>query len=541
MNSEFNLLDEPWILVTYSDDSDKEVSLLKLFDDAHRIKTLNGESTTQNVSILRLCLAVLYTVVCRYDISGCESHITCKEDAVQRWSELWNNGEIESDVVNKYLDSYRDRFYLFDSNRPFYQDAALGKVLEQEYKNVNVKKGIADVACNYLGVGKLIGNLSESGNKRRLFRAINADSLKYDEAARWLINYMNIDDKSIKKPTPKVCGNLGEIGCTYLEGDNLFETLMLNLVFNNNTDDDPEQNPAWEDDSTVSENEEVVCTNLSQLYTFQCRRIYLDRQNGTVVGFKATAGRCYDQYPKFEPMTAWRKIENKDKTTDIVPKKNSAEVHLWRNMQILIADGKSKPGVVDWISELEDEEIIDEDFTVQVRTVGLEYGTMTSSIANTFSDELDFAAVILQKVPTLRNSIIMQIDITKLFAEAFASFAAESFLAKGGDKGEKGCNITNEKKKARADFYASIDVPFRDWLSQVGVRITTEKEIGDTWWGIVKEKSILLAKSAVSNSPESAVLGKNGRSIAAAYNWFLYKISSVDTLNKEGSKNDSKK
>ena len=155
-------------------------------------------------------------------------------------------------------------------------------------------------------------------------------------------------------------------------------------------------------------------------------------------------------------------------------------------MQILIADGKSKPGVVDWISELEDEEIIDEDFTVQVRTVGLEYGTMTSSIANTFSDELDFAAVILQKVPTLRNSIIMQIDITKLFAEAFASFAAESFLAKGGDKGEKGCNITNEKKKARADFYASIDVPFRDWLSQVGVRITTEKEIGDTWWGIVK-------------------------------------------------------
>ena len=141
MNSEFNLLDEPWILVTYSDDSDKEVSLLKLFDDAHRIKTLNGEKYHQNVSILRLCLAVLYTVVCRYDISGCESHITCKEDAVQRWSELWNNGEIESDVVNKYLDSYRDRFYLFDSNRPFIRMRHLARCWNRNTRMSMLRRG----------------------------------------------------------------------------------------------------------------------------------------------------------------------------------------------------------------------------------------------------------------------------------------------------------------------------------------------------------------------------------------------------------------
>ena len=59
----FNLLEEPWILVmTGEDGSMEEVSLIKLYQNAHKYKQLAGEIQMQNFAILRLLLAVLHTV-----------------------------------------------------------------------------------------------------------------------------------------------------------------------------------------------------------------------------------------------------------------------------------------------------------------------------------------------------------------------------------------------------------------------------------------------------------------------------------------------
>lgn len=58
----FNLITKPWIKVTYLNNSSKTISLDKLFTDANEIKELNGDSKVQDLSILRLLLAIMTTV-----------------------------------------------------------------------------------------------------------------------------------------------------------------------------------------------------------------------------------------------------------------------------------------------------------------------------------------------------------------------------------------------------------------------------------------------------------------------------------------------
>lgn len=60
MTPSFNLLDEPWIRVTWLSGESEEVSLLTLFRDATQIEGIHGEIASQNIAILRLLLAICH-------------------------------------------------------------------------------------------------------------------------------------------------------------------------------------------------------------------------------------------------------------------------------------------------------------------------------------------------------------------------------------------------------------------------------------------------------------------------------------------------
>lgn len=537
MLPEYNLLDEHWILAAGLDGKEQKLSLKEVFCKAHILKEICGETETQNAAILRLCLAVLHTVIRRYDVSGKLKIVTDKYDAIDRWGEWWNEKQFPDAVVTGYLETWRDRFFLFGGDHPFYQDPAVGKELAEDYKKVSKKKTINDVAGNYLSCGKLIGYLSESGNKKRLFRTENQTSITCEEAARWLINFMNVDDKSLKKPTPKVCGILGEIGCINAEGKNLFETFLLNMDMGNLQGKD--EYPWWECNENIGENQPQAITGLAQWYTLQVRRVYLDRQNGRIVGFKAKAGNCVDEIPVFEPMTVWRRDKEKNGGMTIRPRKHNAEVFLWRNLPGLLAerDESGRPGIIRWISELKDESVLDEDQLLTFRSVGLEYGTMTSSLKNAFSDTVGLTTLLLgEKEERERNAVLQQVGITRRFAERYGSFAAEVFLASGGDEGEKNSNITAERRKAAGDFYASVDMPFRDWLANIGQTYNSVQEIEQSWWNIISSVSLTLCRQMIRDLPDGAILGRKGYSAARAYNLYLYDTSNVERLLKGGKK-----
>ena len=216
---EFNLLEEPWIRAMKKDCTVEECSLTQVLLNSHEYLRLSGELQPQDVAILRLLLAVLHTVFYRVDADGNENPIEDEKQALRRWNELWQAKRLPGKPICDYLEHWKDRFWLFHPEHPFYQVPA------------------AERGSEYTAA-KLNGELSESSNKIRLFptrAGKGKESLSYAEAARWLIYLNGFDDTSAKPkakglPSPGA-GWMGKLGLIWAQGDNFFETLMLNLVF----------------------------------------------------------------------------------------------------------------------------------------------------------------------------------------------------------------------------------------------------------------------------------------------------------------------
>ena len=208
----FSLLEEPWICVITSDGCTAKRSLTQTLLQAHQIRDLAGESKTQDSAMLRLLLGVVYAVFLRKDERGQPEEITNVQEALRRWGALWDLGTFPQAPIQEYLDRWRERFWLFHPERPFYQVPAL--------------QGTTNPAK------KLNGALVESSNKVQLFSLWSGERknrLTCDEAARWLVFLQGFGDTAAKKPSPKLSW-LGSIGLIAAKGETLFETLMLNLV-----------------------------------------------------------------------------------------------------------------------------------------------------------------------------------------------------------------------------------------------------------------------------------------------------------------------
>lgn len=319
-DTQFNLLDEKWILVRKSDCTVDEVSLIDALLCADEYDDLAGELPTQDVPIMRLLLAVLHTVFSRYSPDGEKRPIENAADALKRWSELWKAGKFPEKPLREYLVSQHEKFWLFHPTNPFYQTNA-------------AEKGTAYTAS------KLNGEISESSNKLRLFSPYSgADKsrLSYSEAARWLLYVNSYDDTSAKPkekdlPSPGA-GWLGKLGLIFVCGKNLFETLMLNLILLNpqNRSVWSSEKPIWELDTPRSAERSKIPSpnNLSELYTLQSRRIKLIREKEYITGYTLLGGDFFDKTDAFiEPMTIWGQIkENKQSHVKFNLKRHNSSI-----------------------------------------------------------------------------------------------------------------------------------------------------------------------------------------------------------------------
>ena len=119
MNREFNLLDEPWICVRTPDRTVTQVSLRDALLRAHNYTGLFGETKTQDFAILRLMLAIIYTVFSRYDSAG-EPWEPDTDALIDCWEETWKNGKLPQKPFERYFAKWHDRFWLFDEQYPFF-------------------------------------------------------------------------------------------------------------------------------------------------------------------------------------------------------------------------------------------------------------------------------------------------------------------------------------------------------------------------------------------------------------------------------------
>ncbi|MGI6085012.1 MAG: type I-E CRISPR-associated protein Cse1/CasA [Acetivibrionales bacterium] len=525
---EFNLLYEPWVMVLTQEGKMVEVSLLTALERAHVFRGLAGELPTQDVAILRLLLATLYATFTRVDTHGNRNPIETANEALERWESIWKLGRFPFESIKRRLCHYEERFYLFHPTRPFYQVA-------------NLDKG-----TNY-STAKLLGNISESSNKVRLFPIRTGEmkrTLTFAEASRWLL-YLNAFDDTSSKPSIRGqkmlspgAGWLGKLGLIYATGTSLFETLMFNFVLLNDNGDPWNSGKAiWEiDDPRIDERVEIAIPHDPlTLLTLQSRRILLQRDRNKVTGYQLLGGDFFQKENAFtEQMTLWRKDIKEDVYT---PKRHDPTKQLWRDFSALLADedNQKKSGIIRWISILTDLGHLNKLITFQI--AGVKYGDKDFFVTNVFQDSL-----------SINSNILSQFEkywvtrITRLIAITEECVNHIFFLAVDLAKASGGSDSLHRKagyatgNAARVEAYFMLDMPFRRWLAVIDPAQTDIDTAEQDWKDTVKRLLIKLGKEMTDLTGEKGIVGRwvNKRLYTApgAFVEFCSKIK--NTLKKGG-------
>lgn len=520
---EFNLLEEPWIRVLLPDCGVREVSLTDALLHAQDYSDLAGELPTQDVAVLRLLLAILHAVFARVDAQGREAPLYFRDgapcpstdEALVRWQSLWRLGRFPETPIREYLARWRERFWLFHPQRPFWQ------VPE------------AEIGTEYTSA-KLNGELSESGNKLRLFPAytgVGKSEMDYAQAARWLLHINGYDDTSAKPkgkglPSPGA-GWLGKLGLIQAQGNNLFETLMLNLtLLQDGTSLWGAPRPCWEMDASRSAERVQIALpdNPAELLTLQSRRLLLHREGNKVTGYTLLGGDFFERTNAFcEQMTTWRAVEGKkNEPITYQPKRHDPSKQFWREFPSVFAQRTRPPGIVRWITRLQDPNVfcLDRKSVIRFRIAAVEYGDKDFFVTDTFSDELSFHAALLDDLGKRWRQIVSgEIDRCQALADAVGYLANDLALAAGN----KAKALPQEAKE---QFYFQIDQPFRQWLYSI-----------DPEWEEEAEQESLCAWQHQAQRIARAL----GAQMAEQAGPAAFAGRSMDKAGKKGKKGDQEK
>ncbi|MEU8048690.1 type I-E CRISPR-associated protein Cse1/CasA [Micromonospora haikouensis] len=470
--SSFSLIEQPWIPVLDLSGRRRLVTLHELFAQAAELRAVAGELPTQTSAILRLLLAILHRAV-----GGPEDE--------RAWQGLWRRSDLPADDIAGYLDEYRDRFDLLHPVTPFYQVADLRT---QKGDGFGLERLIADVPNNAPYLTTRLGP-----GLARLTPA---------EAAVWLVHCQAYDTSGIKsgavgddrvkggKGYPIGPASCGSLGLVYLEGRTLRETLLLNLVplDSDYLRQDPERDsPVWEREphGPVEENERARGPyGLLNLYTWQSRRIRLFGDQAGITGAMIANGDriAWPNLHQQEPMSGWRRSANQEKKLGqplvYLPALHDHTRALWRGLTSLLPAPTERPGaeaasrrppaVSQWLARLRIRELIDDQYRVTARAVGVVYGNQMSVVDEVYQDALTMPVQAFDPAGPLAVTIVDSAADAEAAVLALRRLAADLCRAAGGygDRAEDPPAAAADR--AAEVGYAKLDVLFRRWLGDLG-------------------------------------------------------------------------
>lgn len=513
----FDLRNEPWIPVTVADGGEERLmSLVDVLSNACSIRSIGGDMPLQTPAIIRLLLAVLYGV---YPDGPTEDE----------WVQLWTQGP-DMDAITDYLDEFGDRWDLFDAEKPFYQVADL-------------RTGKGD----YSGLEKFILDVP---NGAPFFTTRIGDGLSritFAEAARWLVTVQAFDPSGIKSGAvgdPRVKGGKGypigvawsgNLGVLVCEGENLWQTLLLNFVGKSLTINGREL--PWEDDRPIWEREQpsVLATpgfdqekpgdvrcfhGPATLMTWQSRRIRLVRDGEWVVGvIVANGDRLKPQKAdRYETMTAWRSSKPQAKALGedhvYMPRTHDPKRAIWRGIATYLPSGHTAGEVddyttalsVQWIRDLNTKHVLS-NIEVCLHAYGVEYGSQSSVIDDVIDDAMDMHLHVL--------AASSPDDSDRLSIPECLSLAAE--LANSGVRicrtmainlaRASGVPSDSWKQQAEEQAYAAFDRLYRNWVAEIEVESQAE-EAYRRWRDIVRATLADLGNDLLALAPPSAYVGR---------------------------------
>lgn len=360
----FNLIEEPWIPCMRLDGTLAELALRDTFAMAHGLREIRGETPLETAALHRLMLAILHRVF--------------GPNTVADWKKLWGRARIDTIPLDEYLlnPSIFSAFNLFDSQKPFFQPrkAALQVSVSADTARVPGERRKGKQSLDELLVRLAsdenteeqrtpIGSLvihAASGNNSTLFdhttEAIGL-CLTPARAARSLIASQLFGlggTSSIAENFVDAPGSKGTIFLAY--GDNLFETLLLNLILYGDDPVIPAPNdddcPSWEMFDPFAPVRSRPRGYLDYL-TWHNRRVWLfPEQLGDRVVVRRMVwapGLTLDD-EIFDPMKHFAV----DREGAVQPLCFSQERALWRDSSVLygMASDVKPPVIVHWLARL---------------------------------------------------------------------------------------------------------------------------------------------------------------------------------------------
>lgn len=505
---------------------------------------------TQDFAVMRFLLAILHTVFSRYDAHGeayemielndrmqqiekvdLEDEEDYEDALMETWKDLWNAKKFP-DIVAKYLDVWHDRFYLFDDKYPFYQ------VTKEEIENIDSKFADNTNDKTTIKFRSMNRTISESGNKATLFSPKieeNKDILTNAELARWLITFQGVsnasDKKSINKMEGKSIGWIYNLGGVFLSSDNIFKTLMLNLILRHGDSQyNNIQNPCWEKEPETIYNEYLknkTIDNVSELYTNWSRLMYYFPFRPKKSEIKQNMFRIVktNSIPSennfLEPMTIWKYYDKK-----YTPQKYKTNKAAWRSFGsfLNVNEDVRMPGVISHLNYIK--KFIDESEVIQINAISAidNNDAKSRTMINEFYDYFDLGLFIVNDLQS--DGWIVRIndivDKTKDVVEKiYRSFLNDIV------------KIRNLKSNAFTDnhvesMYFKIDKPFRDWL--ININYDDNKDEKEQIWNkelkklVIRQAKIIIEQASPKDFT-GIIENDSVKNIVTAYNNLMSNIN----------------
>lgn len=506
----FNLVHEPWLPVTLLDGSTTTWGLAEFYARAHEARGLNEPSPLTYTAVMRYLLAILHRAT-----NGPIDPLD--------WAERWHAGQFERAETDGYLAKWEHRFDLFDAERPFAQ---------------------ADARVAFQP-GETVARLfmeRTSGANPLLFDHTNDShppALTFGEACRVLLTAQayGFSGSQIFANSTMIAGY-----SILFEGNNLFETLMLNLQ--EYSDDEPRglqrhgdwDKPWWElDVDPPIEREGNIPLGLTDLLTWRSRTIRLIADNDGYVrhcnyvpGYKLKEGLgIRDPFKRYEQATSGA---NKGQ---FFPKNFVAGRALWRDSFALIerqeeddADSvevRPTPVIVSWLADA-------------MHALEAEYGLprliptlIATGLVNNKAkidlwrmDRLPLPVSVLNEGPRrlrVRDAVAAAKDVRDALYRAGTTFAIEALSL--GERSPDPNDVSRERASLKLDerYWSRLDAQFQHFMIELASADDIEAPV-EQW----KDGLRNIARSAFTEATNSAGLDSR---------WFRAQAFGARTLERQ--------
>lgn len=508
-----NLVNMPWIKAVQPDGITRDLSLGEAFTQAARLRALSGDLPTQDVSVLRLLLAITLVAVAdeRRNLGR----------AIRDWEVWWRDWSVLNNLVQEYLAAHEHEFEMLDAEVPFMQAAGL--------------EPAGDLPP---GIDRLVPDL---GNWFSTRQGPDSGVIGVGEAARWLLHLQSFDIASIKtgiKGDPTVKDGKayptgypawsGNLGLVVVEGATLAQTLLLNLPIG---DYPNETMSGWTRPQPLRRSDTQTPRGPAELFAWTSRRVLLHpNSTGEISGIQVSYGDTLtpQNMNSAEPMSAWRLSEaqtKKAKHEVLMPVQHSVERQVWRGLGALLADRNQRPATLKWLDLLRDKGVLEAEQPLEVSIVGIEYGPQNGVISSLISDS--FSAELIA---------ITDRELTELAARCAegvrpvvgALTHLNYLLARAA-----GTNEEKARDRAAVRGYAGFDPVFRLWLASLhdpmnaaDYEVAWQKQLRGTALQIGQQLCDLAGNPAQRGRKIDGEL----MTTSSAWSWFRYRIGVLTPL-----------